>query len=138
MHLMDLFLGLPYCTGDQQRFQKALDRGEIEEARDILEKLPHANINRLEEQVLRNYFLAIGYREIVRIVLPNVYGSETKKIVDEHKAYQQFGTPDEVEAIVEEYKKYKELGEVDELKRVVGADDRLAELETSLVRVPLI
>lgn len=136
---MDLFLGLPYCTGDQQRFQRALEIEDVEEAMDILEKLPHASKYRPEEELYRNSFLAIGYREIVRKIVPLVPGEvDIGAMLAEHKQYRKVGTPDEVEKMVEEHKKYRELGEVDELRSVVDAEERLSELASSLKKVPSI
>lgn len=66
MGFMDLFLGIPYCTGDQERFRQALKNKKYADATLILERLPFPSPEDKIGEANRNTVLAIGYREIVK------------------------------------------------------------------------
>ncbi|MDP3882399.1 MAG: hypothetical protein Q8Q31_05980 [Nanoarchaeota archaeon] len=116
---MDLFLGIPYCTGDQARFERALREGDLQKAYGILEKMPRASLRNKLEELQRNAVLAIGYGELAK----SLFGSSNstpedrtenlpqgQSMIEKLAAYQRVApNPAKLEASMQRLAEYAKI-----------------------------
>jgi len=103
---MDMFLGINYCRGYQENFQRALKRKDFEKAAGVLERMPHASLDNRVDEMKRNAVLAIGYKVLTEHLLKGLgeMGSQLKE-------YIELGpSPSNLRGCLEELSKYECLG----------------------------
>jgi hypothetical protein len=122
---MDLFFGNGYCTGDQEKFTRALNAGKLELALDILQQLPEARLDDPVEQLQRFAFLARGYEAYTKAITGNreIRGykdlglpSEIAQSLKLLRVYEAIGKPEEIRSQLELLDKYSDLGIPDEIR----------------------
>lgn len=103
-----MFLGIPYCTGYQSRFETALAQGELEKAFRILESIPTASKNDVVGNRRRNIILAKGYRELAKAFLRGK-GENAGGLQGRLDDYQSLGTLDELKSKLEILTEYQDI-----------------------------
>jgi len=129
---MDMFSGINYCPGYQERFQKALLEGDLKKAQHILETIPLPGLNEYEGVGERLAVMAIGYKCLAEHAMKTV-DSFGKSIEDrrEIKRYRDLiDSPEELEGMLREFRDLQTENDSLESK-LASLKSKLASLQYS-------
>lgn len=89
-----MFLGISYCRGYQENFQKELKAEKFEEAFRVLESMPFASNGNRAEEMERNAVQAIGYKILTGQLLKRLEGNNklgeiNNKLDEELREYKK-------------------------------------------------